>query len=106
MASVAKIPLKCDICPKNPRFSDVSHLLTHISGKSHLANIFKSRVRLETDTECRRLIEDYDQWYAEWNIQDLLAERMSQKENKVAKPKTRGGEFDASSWPRVRLTSH
>jgi hypothetical protein len=107
MATTTKIPLKCDICPKKPRFSDVSHLLTHISSKTHLSNIFKARVRLEVDTEARRLIEDYDQWFAEWNIHDLLAERMSQKENKVTKPRARGGEFDASKQQlETRLRPH
>jgi hypothetical protein len=54
-----------------------------------LSNIFKARVRLDLDTESRRLVEDYDQWYAEWSIQDLLAERLSQKDNKMSKPRSR-----------------
>jgi hypothetical protein len=82
----SKIPLKCDVCPKKPRFSDASHLLTHISSKTHLSNIFKTRVRSDIETDSRRLIEDYDQWYAEWSIQDLLAERLAQKDGKMAKP--------------------
>jgi hypothetical protein len=90
MASAPKIPLKCDICPRKPRFSDVSHLLTHISSKTHLSNIFKARVRLDIDTESRRLVEDYDQWYAEWSIQDLLAERLSQKDTKMSRPRKTG----------------
>jgi hypothetical protein len=107
MASANKIPLKCDICPKKPRFSDVSHLLTHISSKTHLSNIFKARVRLEIDTESRRLVEDYDQWYAEWSIQDLLAERLSQKDSKMPKPRSRARELAIQTrliLPRSELT--
>jgi hypothetical protein len=96
MELAAKIPLKCDICPKKLQFSNVNRLLTHVSSKAHLSNVFKARVRLEVDTESRRLIEDYDQWYAEWNIHDLLTERISQKENKATKPRRRSGEFNAS----------
>jgi len=28
------------------------------------------------------LIEDYDTWYATWNIEDLMSERMNIKEQK------------------------
>ena len=98
MASSSKIPLKCDICPKKPRFSDVSHLLTHISSKTHLSNHFKTKLALNTDVEARRLIEDYDQWYAEWSIQDLLTERMNLKGNKSQPGKRRG---QSKSFSRV-----
>ncbi|PSN65420.1 hypothetical protein BS50DRAFT_611459 [Corynespora cassiicola Philippines] len=76
------IPLHCNICPKKPKFSDVSHLLTHISSKGHLSNYYRVKVRSSTEDESRLLIEAYDRWYAEWNVEELMAERMSQKDKR------------------------
>jgi hypothetical protein len=78
----AKIPLHCNICQKRPKFSDVSHLLTHVASKGHLSNYYKVKVRASTDPVSRALIEEYDQWYAEWNVEDLMSERMSLKDRK------------------------
>jgi hypothetical protein len=78
----SKIPLRCNICPKRPKFSDVSHLLTHIASKGHLSNYYKVKVRASGDPVSRSLIEEYDQWYAEWNVEDLMSERMSLKDKK------------------------
>ncbi|KAF2015752.1 hypothetical protein BU24DRAFT_491963 [Aaosphaeria arxii CBS 175.79] len=76
------IPLHCNICPKKPNFSDVSHLLTHISSKAHLANHYKVRLRAACEEESRQMLEAYDRWYAEWNVEELMSERMVQKDNK------------------------
>ncbi|KAL5395468.1 hypothetical protein PMIN03_002623 [Paraphaeosphaeria minitans] len=81
MAS-ANIPLHCSICPKRPNFSDVSHLLTHIASKGHLSNYYKVKVRSGNDDAARRLVESYDRWYAEWNVEDLMSERMTQKDKR------------------------
>jgi hypothetical protein len=78
----AKVPLHCNICQKRPKFSDVSHLLTHIASKGHLSNYYKVKVRASSDPVSRALIEEYDQWYAEWNVEDLMSERMSLKDKK------------------------
>jgi hypothetical protein len=83
----ALIPLSCNICPKKPKFSDVSHLLTHIASKGHLSHYYKVKVRSGTDPAARHLIETYDQWYGEWNVEDLMSERMSLKDKK--RPRTR-----------------
>lgn len=79
------IPLLCDLCPKKPRFSDVSHLLTHISSKSHLSNRFKLQIRSQGEPEARRLLADFDSWYADNGLEDLLSERMAAKEHKTTK---------------------
>jgi hypothetical protein len=84
-----KIPLNCNICPKKPKFSDVSHLLTHIASKGHLSHYYKVRVRSGSDGEAREVIEAYDQWYAEWRVEDLMADRMAAKDNKNRAPKPR-----------------
>jgi hypothetical protein len=76
------IPLHCNICPKKPDFSDVSHLLTHIASKGHLSHYYKMKVKASTEAVARQMVDEYDEWYEEWNLQDLMRERMSQKERK------------------------
>ncbi|TKA25862.1 hypothetical protein B0A50_05617 [Salinomyces thailandicus] len=92
MAGSTTIPLACNICAKRPDFSDVSHLLTHISSKGHLSSYYKLKVKASADPACRKVIEDYDDWYAEWNLDTLMRERMDQKEKRSG----RGGATAAS----------
>ena len=101
MATMAAIPLLCTVCPKRPRFSDVSHLLTHIGSKGHLSNYFKEKVRASSDSASRRLIDAYDRWYAEWNVEELMSERMSQKDKRRPRPaRPTGRVLSASSGRR------
>lgn len=81
----SNIPLHCNICPKKPDFSDVSHLLTHIASKGHLSTYYKIKVRSATEAEPRSLIDDYDNWYARWNIEDLMAVRLNLKETRKSR---------------------
>lgn len=76
------IPLHCLLCPKRPSFSDVSHLLTHISSKSHLSNRFKAEIRSASERDARETLRQFDVWYDRYGIQDLLADRMSAKDKK------------------------
>ncbi|GAB7345288.1 hypothetical protein MBLNU457_3648t3 [Dothideomycetes sp. NU457] len=76
------VPLQCNICAKRPKFSDVSHLLTHIASKGHLSTYYKIKVKAGQDDTAKKLIEDYDTWYATWNIENLMSERMSLKDQK------------------------
>lgn len=94
------IPLLCDLCPKNPRFSDVSHLLTHISSKSHLSNRFKLQIRSQGEPEARRLLADFDNWYNSNGLEDLLSERLSAKEQKKSVKRTRlpSGPVSSRKW--------
>ncbi|KAK0731805.1 hypothetical protein B0H67DRAFT_87764 [Lasiosphaeris hirsuta] len=78
----ASIPLKCTLCPKKPNFSDVSHLLTHISSKSHLSHRFRTELKSHTERDARDAIRHYDDWYNGYGIRALLAERMAAKEQK------------------------
>lgn len=80
MAAASGIPLHCNICPKKPDFSDTSHLLTHIASKQHLSNYFKLKVR--ADPAAQRDVDEYDRWYQDWNLDDLMRERMSHKEKR------------------------
>ncbi|PNS17814.1 hypothetical protein CAC42_3209 [Sphaceloma murrayae] len=76
------VPLRCNICPKKPDFSDISHLLTHIASKAHLSTYYKTKVRSAQEHASRVLIDEYDSWYARYRIEDLMSERMSMKEHK------------------------
>jgi hypothetical protein len=84
------IPLHCNICPKKPDFSDVSHLLTHIASKGHLSNYYKVKVRASTEEACRRLIDSYDRWYTQWNVEELMSERMNQKDKRRCRTRPAG----------------
>lgn len=72
--------LWCNICPKQPHFSDVSHLLTHVSSKAHLAHYFKLQVRSHQEPEARDALDEYDRWYKTNNLAKLLSDRMASKE--------------------------
>jgi len=76
------IPLHCNICPKKPDFSDTSHLLTHIASKQHLSNYYKLKVSISVNPVARRDVDDYDRWYQQWNLDELMRDRMSQKEKR------------------------
>ncbi|KAK3394209.1 hypothetical protein B0H63DRAFT_39748 [Podospora didyma] len=82
---LASIPLRCTLCPKKPSFSDVSHLLTHISSKSHLSHRFKTELRSHTEDEAGEEIRLFDDWYNRHGIRNLLAGRMAAKEQKSSR---------------------
>ncbi|PKK43563.1 hypothetical protein CI102_13071 [Trichoderma harzianum] len=44
-----QIPLHCTVCPETPRFSDVSHLLTHIASKGHLHHETQTKLKAHQD---------------------------------------------------------
>lgn len=69
--------LSCSICNKKPRFSDQSHLLTHIASKAHLANYFKLQVKSRHDAEAYQALTDYDRWYQNYGLAKLLSDRMA-----------------------------
>ncbi len=79
------IDLQCLLCSKNPKFSDVSHLLTHISTKSHLAARFKLQIQAQGDQNAKNKLDHFDFWYRTSNIDALLADRMAAKEHKKTK---------------------
>lgn len=79
---MTSIPLHCNICPKEPEFSDISHLLTHVASKGHLAQQFKAQVRARQDASVRYKLDAYDRWYEKHQIERLLSERMIAKDTK------------------------
>ncbi|CAI0651252.1 unnamed protein product [Colletotrichum noveboracense] len=72
----SSIPLLCCICSSHPRFSDVSHLLTHLSSKGHLHTLNTTRLESHADLSAAATIATYDTWYAKHNLERLLAERL------------------------------
>ncbi|KAL8705741.1 MAG: hypothetical protein Q9201_001175 [Fulgogasparrea decipioides] len=79
---MSSVPLHCNICPKGPDFSDISHLLTHIGSKGHLSHYFKAQVRGRQDASVRQQLDVYDRWYTEHQIEKLLSQRMVLKDSK------------------------
>ena len=77
--------LNCSICPKQPTFSDTSHLLTHISSKGHLSEWHKLQVRSFQDIAAGVALASHQQWCQHHDIDRLLSERMQMKEDKKAK---------------------
>lgn len=82
---MASIPLLCNICPRRPKFSDISHLLTHVGSKGHLSHYFKVQVRSRQEPAVRQQLDTYDRWYAKYQIEKLLSQRMVLKESKEIK---------------------
>jgi len=89
--------LHCIICPGRPRFSDVSHLLTHISSKAHLANNFKLQVRGHQDKDAVRLLKEYNDWYSFNDLQSLLSDRINTKNDRKRKRKSQSKTVDESN---------
>lgn len=79
--------LECSICPKDPTFSDVSHLLTHVSSKSHLSHFFKLQIRSGKEPECQKKLDDYHIWYTQNNLAGMLADRLEAKDQKTSRKK-------------------
>jgi hypothetical protein len=78
------VPLLCNLCPKSPTFSDISHLLTHISSKSHLSNLFKLKIRAQGEQEAKDKLDDFEVWYNDNNLDALLSDRLATKDQKKA----------------------
>ena len=86
---MASIPLLCNICPRQPDFSDISHLLTHVASKGHLAQELKAKVRSRQDASIREKLDAYDSWYEKHQIERLLSQRLILKDSKDAATSSR-----------------
>lgn len=96
--AMGSIPLECILCPKHPKFSDISHLLTHVASKGHLSNQFKLKVRASTDEAARKLVEDFDNWYLIWNVDMLMHNRLNLKDKKRPRTKPVGQQARFVRW--------
>ncbi|KAH8176105.1 hypothetical protein LIA77_04523 [Sarocladium implicatum] len=98
------IPLLCFVCPETPKFSDVSHLLTHIASKGHLHHETQTKLRAHQDIAAALALQQYEQWYRDFEIETLLVERLRAKQVKeaartrrtVPSLSSRGSQADAS----------
>lgn len=79
--------LKCTICPKKPGFSDVSHLLTHVGSKGHLAHLHGLQVRSHEELDAGHQLAVYNLWFQEHGVAGLLSERLRQKRQKKTEKK-------------------
>src|SRR6202044_2304499 len=87
--AMAATLLNCNICPKQPTFSDTSHLLTHLGSKGHLSNLHRLQVRSYQEISASHQLTAYNQWYQQHDLGCLLSERMLQKELKKATKRRR-----------------
>jgi hypothetical protein len=56
-----QIPLFCTVCPEAPRFSDVSHLLTHIASKGHLHHETQTKLKAHQDIGAAVKLQSYEE---------------------------------------------
>lgn len=97
-----QIPLLCSVCPDAPRFSDVSHLLTHIASKGHLHHETQTKLRSHQDLAASVALQSYEDWYSQNGIEALLVERMKAKQQKEA-VRTRRNRNILSASAKVRI---
>jgi hypothetical protein len=96
-----QIPLYCSVCPDHPRFSDVSHLLTHIASKGHLHHETQTKLKAHQDLAASIALQEYEQWYKDYSIEALLVERMKAKQLKEASRYKRGRAMSVASGRKV-----
>lgn len=99
--SSRKIPLLCTVCPDTPHFSDVSHLLTHISSKGHLHHETQTKLKSHQDDSASLALQRYEQWYREHGIEALLVARMKAKQVREAVRNRRCRGSSAASSTKV-----
>lgn len=75
--------LRCSICPSEPRFSNASHLLTHLSSKLHLKHCFELELQAKLDFISAQKLLDYQHWYQTCGIHLALAQRQKIKEQRI-----------------------
>lgn len=104
-ASAGAIPLICVACPMRQKFSDMSHLLTHINSKGHLSAYQQLQLRARNDTSASDTLKQYNQWYDDHGIEQLLADRLAQRDQKDAgkKRRTRNDTVLVSICPVTRM---
>ena len=99
--TMASFPLYCNICPKQPDFSDLSHLLTHIGSKGHLSHYFKARVRSDQEPSIRQQLQTYDDWYERNQLGKLLSQRMAEKDTRAANARNKATKVSCPALAKV-----
>jgi hypothetical protein len=101
-ATPRQIPLECCVCPETPRFSDVSHLLTHISSKGHLHHEAQTKLKSHEDDDSCLTMQRYERWYTDYDIEALLVGRMKARQDKEAAKNKRDRGASAGPASKVR----
>ncbi|QIW97131.1 hypothetical protein AMS68_002649 [Peltaster fructicola] len=83
---------------------DVSHLLTHISSKQHLSNYFRIQVLSTGDGAAQAALDQYNNWYTQWDMSEMLKERMNQKEKKKSNTARGGSRVPPAARKAVKKT--
>lgn len=96
--------LRCIICPRKPKFCDLSHLLTHVASKAHLASYFELGVRSAADSRAADLQRAYDEWFEANNLGVLLSDRLASKESRK-KRKSENSSIPFDSQPAKKRKS-
>jgi len=76
------VPLICHICEGTPKFSDVSHLLTHCSSRAHTKRHFDMKARALTEINAQQTLQTYDDWYDQHEIGRMINKRLREKDEK------------------------
>ena len=53
-----------------------------MSSKSHLASRFKLQIQAQSENSAKTMLENFDTWYQENNLDAMLADRMAAKDQK------------------------
>lgn len=84
------IPLVCYACEKIPTFSDLSHLITHVSSKAHLLELYNLRIKSYGNEACAAQARKFEIWNQTYNIDQLVRQRMEARDEKGIQPQRRG----------------
>lgn len=79
-------PLQCTICPKSPWFPTIDNLYAHLGSKNHLKHRHDIDLVAKHDKAARKLLTEYELWYARNKLYDKLADRAAK--NLITGPPT------------------
>ncbi|KAI8964829.1 hypothetical protein F5Y11DRAFT_345028 [Daldinia sp. FL1419] len=97
------IPLVCYACEKIPTFSDLSHLITHVSSKAHLLELYNLRIKSHGNDEYSARARRFHTWNETYNIDGLVRQRMEARDEKGVQPQRRG--HTRGDEPSLRSTT-
>ncbi|KAI1759041.1 hypothetical protein GGR53DRAFT_528141 [Hypoxylon sp. FL1150] len=85
------IPLVCHACPSNSKFSDLSHLLTHVSSKGHLSRLYYLEIMSQNDPKARDTVRRFRDWKDMYKIDYLVLQRMEARDERGIQAQSRSG---------------
>lgn len=68
------------MCVGKPSYADVVQMLPPISSRGHMSYRFKHEIRAQNEPEIRQLLNNFQSWYVQNNLDGLLSERMARME--------------------------